>query len=352
MSPIRASISLLLIALLLSAGFVAPHSDVSAELAIPDSPAGNQLIWALDQVNSSASAITEADIPNHFSQAYLNVIQPSELLWYFRDYIAPAGPMTVVRFEGGTTELRTNVIVQTPGGYWRVELTVTPDSSHKIDLMWFEPVYATSTPESAPRSWSDLKGDLAVIAPNVSVTIAEVSDGQCKPIARVDPDLVLPIASSFKLYVLGELARQVSEGQAFWDQLLPIDPSFISQPNGEMRYLPVGSKYTVAHFAEQMMSKSDNTATDHLIGFLSREQVETALAEMGQSDPAVNIPMMLTREWFALRMRYTDEQIAGAVAHIWQGRSDRYSELRAALPADTGMPDSNAKRVEMSYIGG
>jgi len=53
-----------------------------------------------------------------------------------------------------------------------------------------------------------------------------------------------------------------------------------------------------------------------------------------------------------LRGGYTDEQIAAAVAHIWQGRDDHYSELRAALPADTNLPDSHAKRVEMSYIGG
>jgi cyclic pyranopterin phosphate synthase len=48
---------------------------------------------------------------------------------------------------------------------------------------------------------------------------------------------------------------------------------------------------------------------------------------------------------------YSDAQISGAIAEIWQGRSDRYSELRAALPADT-TPSTDAKRVEMSYIGG
>jgi cyclic pyranopterin phosphate synthase len=53
-----------------------------------------------------------------------------------------------------------------------------------------------------------------------------------------------------------------------------------------------------------------------------------------------------------LRGGYADEQVAAAVAHIWQGRDDRYSELRAALPADTSLPDNTAKRVEMSYIGG
>jgi cyclic pyranopterin phosphate synthase len=53
-----------------------------------------------------------------------------------------------------------------------------------------------------------------------------------------------------------------------------------------------------------------------------------------------------------LRGGYADDQIAAAVAHIWQGRDDRYSEVRAALPADASSPDLNAKRVEMSYIGG
>jgi cyclic pyranopterin phosphate synthase len=52
-----------------------------------------------------------------------------------------------------------------------------------------------------------------------------------------------------------------------------------------------------------------------------------------------------------LRGGYADDQITGAVAHIWQKRDDRYSEIRAALPQDTTAP-SGDKRVEMSYIGG
>ena len=45
----------------------------------------------------------------------------------------------------------------------------------------------------------------------------------------------------------------------------------------------------------------------------------------------------------------TDLDIASAIGHIWQGRDNRYSELRASLPADQG---PSARRVEMSYIGG
>ncbi len=51
-----------------------------------------------------------------------------------------------------------------------------------------------------------------------------------------------------------------------------------------------------------------------------------------------------------LRDGADDAQIASAIGHIWQGRSDRYSALRASSPPDTGT--SSVRRVEMSYIGG
>ena len=51
-----------------------------------------------------------------------------------------------------------------------------------------------------------------------------------------------------------------------------------------------------------------------------------------------------------LRSGSDDAAIDAALAAIWQGRSDRYSELRASLPAERGQ--GGAKRVEMSYIGG
>jgi GTP 3',8-cyclase len=45
----------------------------------------------------------------------------------------------------------------------------------------------------------------------------------------------------------------------------------------------------------------------------------------------------------------SDDALASAIASIWQGRGDRYSELRASLPPDAG---GGGRRVEMSYIGG
>ena len=50
-----------------------------------------------------------------------------------------------------------------------------------------------------------------------------------------------------------------------------------------------------------------------------------------------------------IRGAATEEDLASAISHIWQGRSDNYSEQRSSMPFDEGAP---VKRIEMSYIGG
>ena len=50
-----------------------------------------------------------------------------------------------------------------------------------------------------------------------------------------------------------------------------------------------------------------------------------------------------------LRGGHDDLAIGGAVARLWQGRADRYSETRTINT--TGLA-RGARKVEMSYIGG
>jgi cyclic pyranopterin phosphate synthase len=46
-----------------------------------------------------------------------------------------------------------------------------------------------------------------------------------------------------------------------------------------------------------------------------------------------------------MRQGASDEEIAGMVRALWQGRGDRYSEVRSSATA-------NLPKVEMSFIGG
>ena len=53
-----------------------------------------------------------------------------------------------------------------------------------------------------------------------------------------------------------------------------------------------------------------------------------------------------------LRGDADDGQLLTAIGHIWQGRADRYSELRALRDPEMAADAGAARRVEMSYIGG
>jgi beta-lactamase class A len=77
-----------------------------------------------------------------------------------------------------------------------------------------------------------------------------------------------------------------------------------------MRYEKAGRRFTLRDFAANMISLSDNTATDHLMRRLGREQLEAFLATAGHADPSINVPFLYTREWFMLKTGLTEEQVA------------------------------------------
>lgn len=128
----------------------------------------------------------------------------------------------------------------------------------------------------------------------------------------------MPIGSNFKLWILGALSKQIAAGTLNWEQLVEIQEKYLSVPGGDFRYVKPSTKFTLRYFAERMMQKSDNTATDHLLFLVGRDNVEQAMTTMGVSDPARNIPLMSTRELAMLKFAYPkaklDAYFAASVA--------------------------------------
>jgi beta-lactamase class A len=288
---------------------ISAQTSTLARNAIPDTPAGEQLEWALEQVNNGGTGLTERRIEDRFAPTFLAGLSAAQLIDVFRLYVGPAGPMDVARFEGGVTDERANALLTTPAGLWRVTLSVEPGDPYRINQLYFEPAYPPPSTATPVTSWSSLKDQYATLAPQTSFIAAELNGEGCTPLARVNADDQLAIASSFKVYVLGELAQQIEQGLATWDEPLPIDSSLISLPNGEMRYQPPGEAFPLAYYADQMIAFSDNTATDHLIARLGRQEVEQSFATMGHAHPELNTPLLMTREWFAIKMRFSDRDI-------------------------------------------
>lgn len=153
----------------------------------------------------------------------------------------------------------------------------------------------------AADDWAALGRSVDAIAPVSTLLAAEVTNGACRPIYARRSDREIAIASAFKLYVLGELARQVAASRAQWDEPLAISDRWKSKASGEMRYEPPGTTHSLRHFAERMMADSDNTATDHLIARLGRKNVEQMQSILGHDHPERNTPLLMTRELFALK---------------------------------------------------
>ena len=119
-------------------------------------------------------------------------------------------------------------------------------------------------------------------------------------LAAHNADRQLAIGSTFKLYVLAALSRAVARGERQWSDVVELDQR--SLPSGQLQDWPQGAPITLHSLATMMIAISDNTATDQLISVLGREAVEAELIASGHAAPGATLPMMTTRELFALKL--------------------------------------------------
>jgi beta-lactamase class A len=197
---------------------------------------------------------------------------------------------------------------------------------------------AQGTPGATPSASAGLEvpgieAALAEAAPDFALLVGEVVDGEVVPLLDVNADLVLPIGSSFKFWILAALTEQVEQGILGWEQVVVIEEPYKSVPGGDLRYALDGTQYTMRYLAERMMQKSDNTATDHMLHLAGRENVETMMATtIGIADPSPNLPMISTRELAMLKFAYpTDKLDAYYAADIDEQRRILAEEI-AAIP--------------------
>jgi beta-lactamase class A len=167
-----------------------------------------------------------------------------------------------------------------------------------------------ATPAAATTPmWEEIDRLFAAAAPNTALLAAELTGGSWRPIHALNADAILPVGSSFKLWVLGALALEIQAGRIAWEQPVEIKDLYRSVPGGDLRYALPGARYTVRYLAERMIQKSDNTATDHVFYLVGREKIEAAMTAMGHSDPALNIPILSTRELALLKFGYSTAEL-------------------------------------------
>ncbi len=137
-------------------------------------------------------------------------------------------------------------------------------------------------------------GELRALPGQVSFAVARLGEGAPVVQSGIEPDRTLAVGSTYKLFILAELSRQVQAGQRRWSDVVAVDRSSIA--GGTIAGLPRGAPVTLHTLAALMISVSDNSATDILLHTLGRENVERMMATMGVRDPARNRPLLSTLE--------------------------------------------------------
>ena len=161
-----------------------------------------------------------------------------------------------------------------------------------------------------------------------------LGDGKPEPILEYRADIVAPLGSAFKLWVLAELARQVAADERHWADVVKVGAP--SLPSGVLQTWPAGSPATLQTLATLMISISDNTATDTLLTTLGRAKVDAMAASAGGS-----VPVMTTREMFALKGD-------AALTKAWAAGS---VDARRALLVDNAVKISTAKLDPTVFAG-
>lgn len=301
---------------------------------VPDTPAGKQLIWLLDHLAEAGKNLTSEEVDKRMAQSFKNQAPPPMFVSSIQQY----GPMLkgfdLDRIDEDPERIKDRrhqvmAIIGTPNGdKFRAFVQVSSKEPHLIEGAGFV-IAPELRDKPAADNWPDFEAKFRKLAQKSSFLAGEIVDGQVVPLHAWNADEPLAIGSTFKLYILGELARSIEEGINDWDNSLKIDTKHKSLPSGTMQDEKAGSEFTLQDFAEKMISISDNTATDHLLFHLGRESVEKAQELLGHSRPEVNIPFFSSKEMFQIKLS-ADENLIEQLLDSDSGKRRQLLEEKVA----------------------
>jgi hypothetical protein len=213
--------------------------------------------------------------PAWFSQSFLDQIPASKVDEVIASLLKQLGPYQSV-------ELTTDKFVA-HFAKGTDDVLIHLDTDAKIDGLLFRPPVVTSgSLDDTLRAFREQTGTLSYV-----ITVESRSER-----AALDPSEPLAVGSAFKLAVINALRDQIALGRRHWSEVVPLDARWKSLPSGVLQKWPAGTPITIASYAAEMISISDNTATDALI----RISGAKALRPYAFG----NDPFLTTREVFVL----------------------------------------------------
>ncbi len=270
---------------------------IAAALLVPASYAGDSgpLELRLEQLKKAITAEPQAP-EQMFHSSFLAQISKSQITEILVQYHEVAGLVSRVTQTDSKGNFNGEYRFATEKNMvFSVKLGVAAEPPHLITTVWFGPI------QPGLQSVDDALAKFKALSGELSVAFARLGGKKPSIVHELNADRPLAIGSTFKLYVLGSLIDRVRKEEQSWDRIVKLRDEWKSLPSGVTQTWPAGSPVTAHTLATQMISISDNTATDHLLFHLGRTSVEKMLGTMGHKKPAMNQPFLSTREMFMIK---------------------------------------------------
>ncbi len=231
---------------------------------------------------------------DYFTDSFLAAVPAEQFESIRKDLLSQYGPPVKAVSIRPTNDFQAVATLLFEKATAQVDIVIDPKAPNKVSGLRFSDVKVSG--DSIDKIGADFKA----LPGNSGFVLAKLDgNGGYQTIASQNPAQQFAIGSTFKLYILAELAAQVDGGERKWADVVPLSKrSFTSAATANW---PLGMPVTLQTLATQMISVSDNGATDTLLNVLGREAVESRLARIGHSAPDKMLPFLSTVEAFALK---------------------------------------------------
>ncbi len=236
--------------------------------------------------------------PDYFDDSFLAAIPPSQFIALTSQMRIQMGKPLRVTSSTPYGANMASAVIEFEKATATVEIRISETAPNKVtEFLIKPPVMKGATTQT--DSIEKIKSDFSALPGKAGFVIETLSDGGTQVNGGLATDTQFAIGSTFKLYILAELASQIEAGERKWSDVVPLSKRSFSST--ATRGWPKDTPMTLQTLATMMISVSDNSAADTLLAVLGRSAVEEKLATIGHSDPDKALPFLSTVEAFAMK---------------------------------------------------
>lgn len=298
----------------------------SAQTASPAPAAAAKADPALEARVAELPALLrgQGDYDGVFAPGFRAQVPKAQFDALAQQFVASNGALKAVTLVRATAPWSADIRLDYANGTGAARIVVDPAAPHQVTGLW---VTGFTGNEETLDAVID---EIARLPGNTGYALAKLGAGAPQMLKARNLDRPFAIGSAFKLIILAELVRATNAGERKWDDLVTLDGTPL--PGGGYFLKPKGTQVTLRELATQMISISDNSATDILLHTLGRERVEAMLPVVGVADPARNRPFLGTLEAFKLKGIDANNLADRYLAQNEAGRRAMLDGEVAALP--------------------